>query len=828
MLENRKLKKLLLILIAMLISSASLKAQNGGYCLDFTATTNQYVSFADPANHLDVSAYTIELWFYWEGTYVQFLTAKDFEGFEIHTTDDSHGQYGLRFIPADFNSSISGVYLDTRHGAIKRNEWTHVSFSYDPAGNGGSGFASCYINGKYEGLVNHGDSPLSTPIEYTDDPFLIGSRILTALPFTGKIDEVRVWSDVRTADEVRANMYRELTSTGDGLVAYYKMSNGAGTTVTDNGPNGLNGTTYNSPYWQTSGALAGSRTALDFDGTNEYVVTSSSPSLTSSFTAECWFNAESSSQWKHLIEVGTTQNAALRMELGNEGQIYVAIGDGTAYTEADYTSTGWTLNTWNHLALVYNGTTTASVYLNGSLVGAFACNKNINSAVGDLRIGGSSISGTRYFDGQIDEVRIWNDVRTEAEIRENMMKNLIGNETGLIAYYNFNDGEGSTLHDLTSNALNGTLTNMEDADWVSSGAFNMWIGNESNVSNNAANWSDGVPGANSNVNIVPFNLSFSQPIISSPTFNHFYTNLGALHSNINVNGNLLLNYLVSLNGQTVTLGPNAYLSETENGTFYGISGKIETTRNLSGITAENVGGLGAIITTAADMGSTLIQRNHTSNDAVFGVGNSVNRIYMINPTNNAGLNASLVFSYSDYDLNFTTEANLKLAKSTDAGTTWTNEGGTVVTNLNTITLTGINSFSRWTATDVSLEIELTTSSILNIGNSTALGGGTITNDGGLSITVSGICWNTSGTPTTADSKTTDGATSETSFTSQLTALSPYQIYYVRAYATNASGTYYGNEVSFTTVPTLGEWGLILLGSLFALGGGLLVWRRFVI
>jgi len=95
---------------------------------------------------------------------------------------------------------------------------------------------------------------------------------------------------------------------------------------------------------------------------------------------------------------------------------------------------------------------------------------------------------------------------------------------------------------------------------------------------------------------------------------------------------------------------------------------------------------------------------------------------------------------------------------------------------------------------------LTTREILNITNTTATGGGSITNDGGSSITSKGICWGTSPNPTTADSKTTDG-TGTTTFTSFITGLSANVTYFVRAYATNSTGTGYGNQQTFTTSST---------------------------
>ena len=73
----------------------------------------------------------------------------------------------------------------------------------------------------------------------------------------------------------------------------------------------------------------------------------------------------------------------------------------------------------------------------------------------------------------------------------------------------------------------------------------------------------------------------------------------------------------------------------------------------------------------------------------------------------------------------------------------------------------------------------------------------MTSDGGASVYERGVCWSISRNPTTADSKTSDGMDIGP-FTSSLTGLQAGTVYYVRAYATNSTGTGYGNEVSFTT------------------------------
>lgn len=92
---------------------------------------------------------------------------------------------------------------------------------------------------------------------------------------------------------------------------------------------------------------------------------------------------------------------------------------------------------------------------------------------------------------------------------------------------------------------------------------------------------------------------------------------------------------------------------------------------------------------------------------------------------------------------------------------------------------------------------LSTIEITDITQTTAKSGGTITSDGGEMVTARGICWDTSQNPTISESKTTDGSGTG-SFSSSMTGLIPETTYYVRAYATNSTGTAYGTAVSFTT------------------------------
>jgi hypothetical protein len=100
---------------------------------------------------------------------------------------------------------------------------------------------------------------------------------------------------------------------------------------------------------------------------------------------------------------------------------------------------------------------------------------------------------------------------------------------------------------------------------------------------------------------------------------------------------------------------------------------------------------------------------------------------------------------------------------------------------------------------------VTTQAVSDIGSTTATGNGNITNLGVPFPTSYGICWNTTGSPTTSNSKVDLGATSATgAFTAAITGLAANTTYKARAYAVNEAGTSYGAEVSFTTaaVPTI--------------------------
>lgn len=94
-------------------------------------------------------------------------------------------------------------------------------------------------------------------------------------------------------------------------------------------------------------------------------------------------------------------------------------------------------------------------------------------------------------------------------------------------------------------------------------------------------------------------------------------------------------------------------------------------------------------------------------------------------------------------------------------------------------------------------LTVTTNPITNLNETEATGGGIVNSDGGVAVTVRGVCWSASVNPSLFDPHTVNGGGTG-NFTSHIAGLCLNTTYYVRAYATNSTGTVYGNQISFLT------------------------------
>lgn len=153
-----------------------------------------------------------------------------------------------------------------------------------------------------------------------------------------------------------------------------------------------------------------------------------------------------------------------------------------------------------------------------------------------------------------------------------------------------------------------------------------------------------------------------------------------------------------LEGSTMDFGAagtTAHLAETAEGRVAG--GRLTAVRALSGPNEVDVAGLGAELSASVDLGEVTVTRGHVVQTD--GSGNeSIARYYDVEPSqNNSGLDGALTHAYHEAELNGFAEADLAFFKSTDGGSSWSEEGqdGRDAQD-NTVTIAGIESFSRWT------------------------------------------------------------------------------------------------------------------------------------
>lgn len=218
----------------------------------------------------------------------------------------------------------------------------------------------------------------------------------------------------------------------------------------------------------SAGAAASTNThTLDLEaGSSQEATAADSASLdiTGSFTIEAWIKLESNpatNDWYIIAGKGKSASSFPTYSLG-------LVNDaGTIYMRGVYTNTAGsakgvatggtapTIGTWQHWAVTYNsagGADSGKMYLNGvENVSATQDADTLESNAVEFSIG--SDPSAKFFDGIIDDVRVWNVVRTATQISDNYQTELVGNESGLVAYWKLNNANT----DATANANDLTV-----------------------------------------------------------------------------------------------------------------------------------------------------------------------------------------------------------------------------------------------------------------------------------------------------------------------------------------------------------------------------------
>jgi hypothetical protein len=308
------------------------------------------------------------------------------------------------------------------------NAWKFVGGTYDYS----TGIANLYVDGVQVASLSVGQSEIGTQ-------YLIRFGIVDfdTRKFKGKIDDVRIYNRA-LSDEDAAQLYYE--------------------------------------------SKPETNNALSFDGTDDSVNLGTNIanyfSGGSAITIEFWFKG-SVFQSPVRIQDITGGFIVAGWATANPVHIISTDGDTTGISCGDVNVI--TDGRWHHLAMTWQKNTTNGFksYLDGVLVEQRnSANVDLPVLTNDRTFLGSFAGTGEYINGQLDEVRIWDVVRTQSEILENMYTNLQGNESGLYAYYRFNQSSGAILADLSGNNNDGTIINMDTNNaWVTGYNFMPGSGN---------------------------------------------------------------------------------------------------------------------------------------------------------------------------------------------------------------------------------------------------------------------------------------------------------------------------------------------------------------
>lgn len=331
---------------------------------------------------------------------------------------------------------------------LPQGQWAHLTFAYDAAAKQ----VLLYANGT---LVHAAASAFGEFVN-TNAPLEIGGRPSQSQAFQGQIDEVRAWSGVRSATEVQAGFRGEVVADAN-LRGYWSFDNpdspvadhsgggshgllvaGARVVVQPAGtglsPPAPNFTPLPAPPPPNPGPSGGG--ALTLDGVDDKltVARESGFDFTGSFTLEAWIRPDG--RGSHETAGGIIFNKEANYELARfpDGSLRYAVGDWSTWWNTGYSVPE---GRWAHIAFVYDAAAQqVRLYADGALVhtGTSAPGTTSNAP---LEIGGRPTQA-QHFKGQIDEVRVWGDARTAAEIGASF-RGEASDQTDLRGYWTFED-----------------------------------------------------------------------------------------------------------------------------------------------------------------------------------------------------------------------------------------------------------------------------------------------------------------------------------------------------------------------------------------------------
>jgi len=417
----------------------------GNFALKFDGV-NDYVEL--PKGFYDPNYATFTFWVYQDS----YKAGKAHIGGDWQLDPDKRG---LDFLFVDSNRlrvelMVNGQWFDTPVNSVTWGKWFHIAVTADKD----IGKVKVYINGTF--IYDY--SP-TFPISTQSFPYRLGRRgaELKDEFWNGLIDEVRIYNRALSPTEISEH-YQGIYKNETELRGAWHLDEGEEVTLLDSSGNGNNGKIAG-PVPAT-GQIGG---ALEFGGLNGHVKVPDSASL-DIMTYETWFNSK---KWESvnlysptIFNKYTDSNNMFRIAFDNtaSGKIGVSAKKGGIEIGRNGT-TGVALNEWHHLVVVF--TNPVKIYLDK--IDITSATSNIWSRYsGDNNLYIGSRGDARYFNGLIDEVRIYNRTLSSAEITEHY-DGIFSNETGLAGLWHFDEESGETAYDSSPFDNDGTL--IKGAEW---------------------------------------------------------------------------------------------------------------------------------------------------------------------------------------------------------------------------------------------------------------------------------------------------------------------------------------------------------------------------
>jgi hypothetical protein len=295
-----------------------------------------------------------------------------------------------------------------------------------------------------------------TPQTFTVSGTNLGANLLVAAPTGFEIATTSGGTYSTTISLVPSS------STVASTTIYARLINNASTAVAGNFTITSTGATT-----RTVAATVNTDNALMLDGVGDYVNLGDVLDISSlAYTKEAWvYWKGSQNAYSEII----TKDVVNAFAITNDNKLHTNFGDGTNWTGGYNSTSTIPLNKWTHVAMTRSSSGAIKMYINGVLDQSTFQNSSTGSTSSATVIGAKQSRGsteiTNYFTGALDNIRVWNTERSASDITDNLYIELIGNETGLLANYNFNQGVAggvnTSINTLTDNGpsnLSGTIT----------------------------------------------------------------------------------------------------------------------------------------------------------------------------------------------------------------------------------------------------------------------------------------------------------------------------------------------------------------------------------